>query len=229
MSQLAQLRSGLIVTLQLAFGGWLILLGWGLDDHSGFFRNPERSGLVVLILGGAVAAIFFHLDFHPLRRGAAPVGGQNMQLGVLLLLSLSLLWFLPFADRREILTLKHNYWRLLGLFLCCIGVAVRLLALKALGAYFSAYVTLQPNHRLVQHGIYGSIRHPLYLSCCWRPLGLHWCSPAMWPRRSSYWLQGLYGIGYEKKRDSWQRTLARTLRIIDAALGCCCRSWARSG
>jgi protein-S-isoprenylcysteine O-methyltransferase Ste14 len=172
MSQLAQLRSGLIIILQIAFGGWLILLGWGFDDVSGFFRNPARSGLVVVVLGGAVAGIFFHLDFHPLRRGAAPVGGQNLQLGVLLLLSLSLLWFLPFADRRGILSLKHNYWRFLGLFLCCIGVAVRLLALKALGAYFSAYVTLQPNHQLVQHGIYGSIRHPLYLSLLLAPAGV---------------------------------------------------------
>lgn len=172
MSQLAQLRSGLIVTLQMAFGGWLILLGWGFDDLSGFFRNPARSGLVAVVLSGAVASIFLNLDFRALRRGAAPVGGQNLQLGVLLLLSLSLLWFLPFADRRGILTLKHSYWRFLGLFLCCIGVAVRLLSLKALGAYFSAYVTLQANHRLVQHGIYGSIRHPLYLSLLLAPTGV---------------------------------------------------------
>ena len=188
MSPLAQLRSSLLLTLQLAFGGWLILLGWGFDDALGLFRNPARSGLAVVVFGGAITGIFFHLDFCPLRRGSAPVGWQDLQLGVLLLLSLSLLWFLPFADRRGILTLKHNYWRFLGLFLCCIGVAVRLLSLKALGAYFSAYVTLQPNHRLVQHGIYASIRHRSTLVCCWRPLGLHWSSPAIWPCRSSCWL-----------------------------------------
>ncbi len=63
--------------------------------------------------------------------------------------------------------------RLLALLLlCCIGVAVRVLALKTLGEYFSAYVTLQPNHRLVRHGIYASIRHPLYLSLLLAPTGM---------------------------------------------------------
>ncbi|MGA7629535.1 MAG: isoprenylcysteine carboxylmethyltransferase family protein, partial [Terriglobales bacterium] len=101
-----------------------------------------------------------------------PVGNQSFQLGVLVILSLSLLWFLPFADRRSILTLRQDYWRYLGLLLCCIGVAVRVLALKTLGEYFSAYATLQPNHRLVRHGIYASIRHPLYLSLLLAPAGL---------------------------------------------------------
>jgi protein-S-isoprenylcysteine O-methyltransferase Ste14 len=44
------------------------------------------------------------------------------------------------------------------------GVAVRLLALQKLGKQFSAYVTLQEEHELVQSGIYGIVRHPLYLS-----------------------------------------------------------------
>jgi protein-S-isoprenylcysteine O-methyltransferase Ste14 len=38
------------------------------------------------------------------------------------------------------------------------------MALQQLGRYFSAYVTLQDEHRLIQSGIYGVIRHPLYLS-----------------------------------------------------------------
>jgi protein-S-isoprenylcysteine O-methyltransferase Ste14 len=91
---------------------------------------------------------------------------------MLLLLSLALLWFLPFADRRKILTLRGDYWRYIGLFLCCIGIIVRLLAMRTLGAQFSAYVTLQPNHRLIHHGIYGSIRHPLYLSLLLIPTGI---------------------------------------------------------
>ena len=91
---------------------------------------------------------------------------------VLLLLSLCLLWFLPFADRRHILTFRQEYWRYPGLLLCCIGIVVRLLALKALGPHFSAYVTLQPNHRLIQDGIYANIRHPLYLSLLLAPAGV---------------------------------------------------------
>lgn len=124
------------------------------------------------MLAGAVAAILLRLDLRPVRKGLKQLGNQSLQLGILLLLSLFLLWFLPFADRRRILTLSQNYWRYLGLLLCCIGVCVRLLALKALGECFSAYVTLQPNHRLVQDGIYGRVRHPLYLSLLLVPTGV---------------------------------------------------------
>ncbi len=49
---------------------------------------------------------------------------------------------------------------------------MRLLALKSLGHCFSAYVTLQPNHRLVRDGIYRHLRHPLYLSLLLAPTGI---------------------------------------------------------
>jgi protein-S-isoprenylcysteine O-methyltransferase Ste14 len=166
------LRSVFILAVQLLPGILLVLRGWGFDDWSAFFQNPARSGLAAVALAGAMVAVLFRLDFHPLRTGSMPVGDQSRQLGVLLILSLSLLWFLPFADRRQILTLKPQAWRYLGLLLCSIGITVRVLALKSLGEYFSAYVTLQPNHRLVRHGIYSSIRHPLYLSLLLVPTGI---------------------------------------------------------
>jgi protein-S-isoprenylcysteine O-methyltransferase Ste14 len=172
MKAIARLRSGFILSLQLLPGMGLMLFGWGFDDLSGFFRNPARAGLVVVVLSGAVAGVFFGLDFHPLRRGATQVGGQNLPLVILSVLSLSLLWFLPFADRRGILKLAHSYWRFPGLLLCCVGVVVRLFGLVALGEYFSAYVTLQPGHRLVKRGIYRYIRHPLYLSLLLAPAGM---------------------------------------------------------
>jgi protein-S-isoprenylcysteine O-methyltransferase Ste14 len=121
---------------------------------------------------GAVIAVLFDLNLHALRTGSEPVGNQRVQLAVLLMLSLALLWFLPFADRRRILMLNENDWRYLGLLLCCGGVSARVLALKKLGKQFSAYVTLQPNHQLVQDGIYSSIRHPLYLSLLLVPTGI---------------------------------------------------------
>ena len=150
----------------------MILLGWGFDDVPQFFSNPARTGMAAVTLAATVAAVLFKLDIHPLRRGVTPAGNQSLQLGVLLLLSVALLWFLPFSDRRGILTLQRFYWRYLGLLLFTIGATVRLLALKALGKYFSAYVTLQPNHQLVRHGIYASIRHPLYLSLLLIPTGI---------------------------------------------------------
>jgi protein-S-isoprenylcysteine O-methyltransferase Ste14 len=166
------LRSVSILAGQLSICALLVLLGWGFDKLPALFLNPARGGLAVVVLIGATAAVFSAVDFHPLRRGTTPVGNQSVQLGILLLFSLALLWFLPFADRRNILTLKHSDWRYVGLLLCCIGVAARIVALKTLGKQFSAYVTLQSNHRLVQHGIYSVIRHPLYLSLLLIPTGV---------------------------------------------------------
>ena len=166
------LRSASILAGQLSICALLVLLGWGFDKLPALFLNPARGGLAVVVLVGATAAVVSGVDFHPLRRGITPVGNQSLQLGILLLFSLALLWFLPFADRRNILALQHSYWRHLGLLLCCIGVAVRIAALKTLDRQFSAYVTLQPDHRLVQHGIYARIRHPLYLSLLLIPTGV---------------------------------------------------------
>jgi protein-S-isoprenylcysteine O-methyltransferase Ste14 len=173
-------QSGFILTVQLLPGILLILLGWGFDDLTAFFLNPARLGLAAVVLVGAVTAVVFRLDSRPLRRGLTPADNQSWQLALLLLLSCALLWFLPFADRRSILTFHHSYLdgygphycRYLGLILCVIGVTVRLLALKELGEHFSAYVTLQPNHQLVRQGIYGIIRHPLYLSLLFAPAGI---------------------------------------------------------
>lgn len=166
------LRSAFILVAQLLPAILLVLLGWGFNNLPAFFANPARSGLAALTLAAAISAVLLRIDPQPLRRGATPIGHQRLQLGVLLFLSLVLLWFLPFADRRKILTLQSVYWRYQGLLLCWGGVAVRLLAMKTLGKYFSAYVTLQPDHRLVRHGVYASIRHPLYLSLLLAPTGI---------------------------------------------------------
>ena len=46
------------------------------------------------------------------------------------------------------------------------------MALRALGKQYSGYVTLQDDHQLVQAGIYGVIRHPIYLRGLLMGLGL---------------------------------------------------------
>lgn len=150
----------------------LILLGWGFDDVSTFFASWARIGLISVALAGVLAIAFLGLELHPLRKGTSALGKQSLEIGILWFLSLFLLWFLPFADRRGLLTLQHDRWRDAGLLLCSIGAGVRLLAMNSLGQYFSAYVTLQPNHCLVQEGIYGHIRHPLYLSLLLMPAGM---------------------------------------------------------
>jgi protein-S-isoprenylcysteine O-methyltransferase Ste14 len=166
------LRSSFTLAVQLLPAILLVMLGWGFDNLSAFFLNPARAGLAALAFASAAIAVILRLDFDPLRKGSNPQGHQGFQLGVLLFLSLVLLWFLPFADSRQILTLQYSYWRYLGLALLCVGAGVRLFALRALGKHFSAYITLQPDHRLVRDGIYAHIRHPLYLSLLLLPTGI---------------------------------------------------------
>ena len=150
----------------------LMAWGWGFGQLPAFFSSRARVGLLILAVIGAIAAAILHLELHPLRRGNASLAKQRVELAVLWVLSLALLWFLPFADRRGVLTLSSDAWRYAGLLFCSVGVAVRLFAMKALGAQFSAYVTLQSNHRLIREGIYRYVRHPLYLSLLLIPAGI---------------------------------------------------------
>lgn len=143
----------------------LILLGWGPGDWRGYFANPARSGLIAVAIFGASIASILRLDLAPLRRGQSSIGNQSLVLLILALASLGLIWFLPFADQRSILVFRDNlFLRDAGLAICAAGVAIRLAALARLGKQFSAFVTLQESHELIQTGIYRVIRHPLYLS-----------------------------------------------------------------
>jgi protein-S-isoprenylcysteine O-methyltransferase Ste14 len=158
--------------MQVGAGLLLMFAGWGFPGLPSFFGNAARSWFVMLVVLGAAVAVVLRVETQPIRRGLMPTGRQGVQLATLLALSLLLLCFLPFADQRNLLTLHSSGLRYAGLALCGMGGWVRLCALRRLGRQFSAYVTLQPQHRLVQGGIYGSVRHPLYLSLLLVPAGI---------------------------------------------------------
>jgi protein-S-isoprenylcysteine O-methyltransferase Ste14 len=168
----AFLRTGVGSSLQAAAGLLLMFAGWDFRDLPGFFGSPARAGLVALVVLGAALAVALRVETQPIRKGLLPTRSQSLQLSILLALSLFLLGFLPFADRHNLLTFRSSLVRYSGLALCGIGGLVRLFAMRRLGRHFSAYVTLQSEHRLVQGGIYRSIRHPLYLSLLLAPAGI---------------------------------------------------------
>jgi len=194
----------------------LPLAGWGWHDWRGFLSDPARTALLALVVLAVGAVLFLRLDLHPLRKGTHPAGSQTVVLLTLAGASLFLIWFLPFADRRQILTFTRNrFWPDIGLGLCCSGIVVRLLALMKLGRQFSAYVTLQDEHQLVQSGIYRRIRHPLYLSLLLAAPGfaLIFSSLLVWPilmvtaafvagriRQEDRLLASRFGIEFEKYR-----------------------------
>lgn len=155
---------------------WAVVLGaWGLEDWRGFLAHPARAGLLAVSLLTTGAALAWRLDFQPFRKGQRPVGAQKWALGAIMLVGLSLVGFLPYADRRGLLLFTFpaaDALRYLGLGLYLAGNAIGLAAMRSLGRQYSGYITLQEDHRLVQHGLYGLIRHPIYLRALMVLLGL---------------------------------------------------------
>lgn len=142
----------------------LFFAGWGFDDLASFFAHPARVGLVIVGVVAVAAGVIVCRDVHPFRRGQNPVGRQPYLLALVVPIMLSVFWFLPYADRRSLLVFGDGEaWRYVGLLLHVAGSAIRFAGLRTLGKQFSAYVTLQENHQLVQTGIYTVVRHPMYL------------------------------------------------------------------
>ena len=158
-------------------------LGWGLDDLPAFFAIPARAGLILLITLGAIAILILRIDLNPLRSSPANRSKESWALAAMAAASILLLGFLPWADRNRILQIPRESVRSFGLLLCCAGGVIRILALRQLGPQFSAYVTLQPDHQLIQTGIYSRIRHPLYLSLLLAGPGVAmvFASQLVWP------------------------------------------------
>ncbi len=153
---------GLLIQTLLALG--VVFTAWGWDDWRGFLVHPARTGLVAMALITLAAVLAWRLDVQPFRKSKQGVGRQRWLLPTLMLMGLGLMAFLPYADRREVLTFSGaDRSRYFGLLLYIGGNILAFVALRALGKQYSGYVTLQEDHRLVQTGIYGAIRHPIYL------------------------------------------------------------------
>ncbi len=162
---------GLLVQTLLVF--IVLFVAWGLDDWRGFFAEPARAALVAVAGLSLAVTLALRLDVRPFRTGARPLGRQRYLLPVILLVGLALIAFLPYADRRGLLTFAaSDGLRWLGLTLYVAGNALAFAAVKTLGKQYSVYVTLQDEHRLVTSGIYGLIRHPIYLRALLVFLGL---------------------------------------------------------
>lgn len=162
---------GLVVQTLLAFA--IALAGWGFDDLPGFLAHPARAGLLFVGLATLAGVLVGRLDVQPFRRGAKPIGWQRFGLVLLILFGILLIFYLPYADRRSLLTFAGaDSLRYLGLGLYTAGNIVAWFAVRTLGRQYSGYVTLQEGHQLVTDGIYGVIRHPIYLRLLLVSLGL---------------------------------------------------------
>ena len=165
-------KAALLLSAVITVG--VALLGWGTDDVRGFMAHPARAGLMISIpLLSALAALTSKQISSGFSKGAHPGGPQRLVLPGIIVVSVGLWIFLPYGDRREVLVFPAEDWvRYLGLMLAVAGMAIRFMGLRELGRQFSVYVTLQEDHKLVQSGIYGVLRHPLYLGAIFAMVGI---------------------------------------------------------
>lgn len=140
----------------------LLFLGWGIRDVPAFFALTPRLIFFPLLIGAMISAMVT-LKAPPFRRGIQTPGGQRLLFAVLQIVTIALIVFLPYTDRREILVVGAEWVRWLGLAMYVGGNAIIILSLRTLGKNYSVYVTIQEQHQLVQSGMYRLVRHPIYL------------------------------------------------------------------
>ena len=145
-----------------------MLLGWG--DVRGFLAHGARAGIVVVLL--VMPFITCWSESERANRGLRAVRGQWRTL-LWLEIGFTVCYFLvPYFDHHNTLVLpESDALRYAGLALFITGVALRVWAFIYLGRFFSVFLTIQKDHRLVTGNIYRMVRHPSYTGLLIRSLG----------------------------------------------------------
>jgi protein-S-isoprenylcysteine O-methyltransferase Ste14 len=155
------IRRAIAILLGAGTFAALLILGWGIRDFASFFVSWPRAAflasMLIAVAGASASAQ------TALKKGTRTPSGQRLILASVQVVTLPLLFFLPYADKRGIFVMHAEWVRWLGLGSALAGYAIGIVALRALGKNYSAYVTIQEQHRLVQTGIYSVVRNPIYL------------------------------------------------------------------
>lgn len=127
-------------------------------DPLGAFREP----LFLLMFGAmtlwsVVESALLRQD-EP-REYAAKLQTRMMQGGVMLaiLVGVADWWHLRALFPRTLLL------TVAGLALLTVGAIIRIVAIRTLERHFSYELRIERDHRLIDHGIYATLRHPSYL------------------------------------------------------------------
>jgi len=143
----------------------LPLLGWGVQDISGFFAHPARLAYAFVTL---ILQIYIVVTMPEAgqNRVAATKTVQRQRLAVVLLqlVPMALLIVAPFSDRHEVGTFSGvDSLRYGGVILYLAGMIVMHWAEATLGKQFTIQVAIQEGHHLITSGPYRLLRHPRYL------------------------------------------------------------------
>ena len=155
-------RSAIRILVTAAVFTGLLMLGWGIRDAASFFVSPPRALFLPIILAGVACAVAS--TPNPTKQGTRTPSGQRLVLASVQVVTLPLLVLMPYSDKHVIMVIHSEWVRWLGLAGVAAGSAIAFVALRTLGENYSTFVTIQEQHRLVQNGIYGVVRNPIYLS-----------------------------------------------------------------
>ena len=148
--------------------GYLGLAMLGEGGVGPFFSHPPLLALSIAFFALSGAALFTASNLSPGEREDRSNRWVLVAFGVVGLLAGVLL---AYTDRVDFWTIDGDAVRWSGVALFAAGGALRLWPVFVLGRRFSGLVAIQPGHRLVTTGVYGTIRHPSYLGLLVNMLG----------------------------------------------------------
>jgi protein-S-isoprenylcysteine O-methyltransferase Ste14 len=125
-----------------------------------FFAQPAYVALTIVTALLLAAALFSNASFSS---GIREDKGNRWIFVAIGLLAIPGMFLPPWCDRHDVLTIGGPWLRWVGVVVYTLGGILRLAPVFILGKRFSAFVAIQPGHKLVTTGLYAHIRHPSYL------------------------------------------------------------------
>lgn len=136
-----------------------MIQGWG--ERHGLLSHPARAGLLVVLALSVLFLLF--VPFALFAGGEKEIHRQRWPTFFALGAIGGCLWFLPYADRQDLLVWpESDTLRYVGLACAAVGTGIRVAGMVQLGALFSTFVAVQKDHHLVTNGCYRWVRHPIY-------------------------------------------------------------------
>ena len=172
------LRLAFFTTLTtLAYIG-LAILGWG--GFASFFSHSALIALTIVLFALSGVAIFSGGNLSP---GVREDRANRWVIVAFGLIGVLAAYLAAYTDRKGFWTLDGYAIRWLGVVLFAAGGGLRIRPVFVLGHRFSGLVAIQPGHKLVSSGVYGSSVTRAILGCSSTRSG----GRSLFVRRSGYY------------------------------------------
>lgn len=170
MTDVPRRHARTVLATAVVLGIDLGLLVLGVGGWRAFMHHPRAQALYAVWVLGTIALAWL----RPFRgRDAVDTRRERWVLLALFLVPAATPALSAWAERAALLPLPGGAGlRDVGLVLAAAGYALRIAAMRRLGARFSPLVEVQRRHALETGGLYARIRHPGYLGALLGELGV---------------------------------------------------------